>query len=69
MNGNKKTTLRNDNKAKQSHNSVLIDMILNNPESKMRVAIKETEEQVKDESKKRRLRAPITTEEKIFLKT
>lgn len=68
MNANKTSTATFGNPHKpESSNSVLVDIILNNPESQMRVAIKETEDQVKDETKKRRLSAPSTAEEKIFL--
>lgn len=44
----------------------LADMIINDPESKMRVAIKAIEELVKAESKFRRINAPLTTEEKVL---
>lgn len=53
----------------QKVNSTLVEIVLNDPESKMRVGIKETEEMVKDETKKRNLNAPTTTEERIFLKS
>jgi hypothetical protein len=45
----------------------LIDFIINDPETKMRVGIKEVEERVKDENKNRKINAPLTTEERILL--
>ena len=51
----------------QRNNSVLADVIINDPESKMRIRIKEIDEIVKKESRKRRLNAPLTTEEKALL--
>ena len=47
--------------------NTLADVIKNNPESKMRVGIKNTEEQVSKESKLRKIKAPLTTVEKVLL--
>jgi hypothetical protein len=62
LNGNNiSTTIREQNK------KILVEVIINDPESKMRVGIKTIDEIVRRESKKHRLNAPLTTEEKILL--
>lgn len=60
------TTNMNNTKVISKEKS-LIDSIINSPESKMRMEIKEIEEFVSCETQKRRLNAPLTIEEKAFL--
>ncbi len=50
----------------QSNHSPLIKYLLNDPETKMRIGIKEVEERVKNETKNRKINAPLTIEEKIL---
>ena len=45
----------------------LKELITSNPESQMRIGIKEVEELVSKETKKRKTYAPMTAEEKVFL--
>lgn len=47
--------------------TLLFDAIINDVETKMRIGIKAVEESVKDESKQRRMNAPLTTEERALL--
>ncbi len=47
--------------------NTLINFIFDDPDFKMRVGIKEIEEQVTKETQNRKIKAPLTTEEKIFL--
>ena len=46
---------------------IIMDCIINNPESKMRIGIKEVDEFVSKETKNRILNAPLSAEEKAFL--
>jgi hypothetical protein len=57
----------NSYSSQNQSSNFLIDFIANDPETKMRIGIKESEEKVKNESKNRKLNAPLSTEEKILL--
>ncbi|RXF67963.1 hypothetical protein [Arcticibacter tournemirensis] len=51
----------------QNKGNFWINYILNDPETKMRIGIKESEEKFKDEARCSKLNAPLTTEEKVLL--
>lgn len=55
------------NTEKNQKNAILEDIIINDPETKMRIGIKRAEEIVKRENVRRRENAPLSTEEKAFL--
>lgn len=53
--------------ATKNENNTLRDLIINDSETKIRVGIKEVEERVKNETKFRKINAPLTSEEKILM--
>jgi hypothetical protein len=63
-----KTSLNNPcSQSQKQPSNYLIDFIMNDPETQMRIGIKESEEKVKNDTKYRKLTAPLSTEEKILL--
>ena len=58
--------------SKNSHikdnNNILVEIIINDPESKMRIRIKEIDEIVNDEMRRIKYNAPLTVEEKVLLR-
>jgi hypothetical protein len=63
-----KNSLNNPNSTTYNRSSrSLIDFMINDPETQMRIGNKESEEAVKKATKDRRLSAPLSTEEKVLL--
>lgn len=60
---NKMTTKKNNT----NKNNTLIEVIINDPESKMRIGIQAIEDLVKNKSRNRRIHAPLTVEERALL--
>jgi hypothetical protein len=60
-------SLTNNSQPPKHVNQSLIEFMLNDPETQMRIGIKESEEKVKNDSRHRKLNAPSSTEEKILL--
>jgi len=56
-----------NNKTARNIRDIFVNSIINSPESRMRMEIKEIEEYVTSENKNRRINAPLSTEEKAFL--
>ena len=60
-------SLTNNSQPTKHVNQSMIDYMLNDPETQMRLGIKESEEKVKSDSRYRKLNAPSSIEEKILL--